>query len=404
MKIVVIGGGAAGMIAAGRAAENKSNEVILVEKNDKLGKKLFITGKGRCNLTNALGKDFLFENTFGNKKFLFPALNNFGIEQTMKFFESLGVKLKVERGGRVFPASDKSQDIINALIKYMKNGGVKIKLNSQVEEIVAHDGKIKAVKTNRDYIECDKIILATGGKSYSTTGSTGDGYIFAQRLGHKIEKLLPSLVPIVTREHYDLQGLSLKNVGLVLKRNDKILYKDFGEMMFTHFGLTGPIILSASRFLLDNFFGAKIYIDLKPALSFEQLDLRLQRDFKKYLNCDFKNSLNDLLPQKLIPVIVNLSGIDPNKKVNAIKKDERKNLVHLLKNFVFEPIDSLGFNNAIVTAGGVSTKEINPSTMQSKIVNGLYFAGEIIDIDALTGGFNLQIAFSTGYLAGSCVQ
>lgn len=398
MKIVVIGGGASGMIAAGKASENKSNEVVLIEKNNKLGKKLFITGKGRCNLTNAGGKDFLLENTFGNKKFLYPALNNFGIEQTMEFFEKLGVKLKIERGGRVFPLSDKSQDIIDALKKYMK--GVKIKLNTAVKKIVAHDNKIKGVKTSDGFIECDKVILATGGKSYPVTGSTGDGYIFAKNLGHTIIKPLPSLVPIITKEHYDLQGLSLKNVGMVLKKSNKILYKDFGEMIFTHFGLSGPIILSASRFLLNNFSDTQIIFDLKPALSTEQLDLRLQRDFKKYLNCDFKNALKDLLPQKLIPVIVEISGIDPNKKVNAIKKDERKKLVHLLKNFVFTPIKSLGFENAIITSGGVCTKEINPSTMESKIVNGLYFAGEIIDIDALTGGFNLQIAFSTGYLAG----
>lgn len=402
-RIVVIGGGASGLIAAGKAGENKNNSVILLEKNNLLGKKLLITGKCRCNLTNINGIDFLLKNTFGDKKFLYHALHNFSINMTMNFFENLGVKLKVERGGRVFPESDNSQDILNALKKYLAKNHVTLKLSSNVKNIIKQDNLFKIMLENNDFIECEKIILATGGKSYPLTGSNGDGYFLAKSFGHEIKNLYPSLVPIVLKENYDLQGLSLKNIELKLELGNKILYRELGELIFTHFGISGPIVLSASRFLINNYENAKIILDLKPGLDIKELDLRLQRDFKKYVNHDFKNALDDLLPKRLINVIIKLSGISPNKKVNVIKKSERQKLTLLLKNFVLTPVRSLGFEHAIITCGGVDTKEVNAYDMQSKLVKNLFFAGEILDLDALTGGFNLQIAFSTGYLAGQSV-
>lgn len=404
-KIIVIGGGPAGMIAAGFAAKNGS-DVILAEKNNKLGKKLFITGKGRCNVTNASDPEELIANTPGNPYFLYSAFYTFGSDAVISFFEENGVKLKVERGKRVFPASDKSSDIIKALSGFLKKSGVRVMLETEVKELMLEGGRVKGVKTNKGELSADGVIIATGGLSYPITGSTGDGYRFAKAAGHRITKLYPSLVPLKAADGFcgELQGLSLKNISINLLVNGKSIYTDFGEMMFTHFGVTGPVVLSASRYITQRLNEkCEMIIDLKPALSDKELDARVLRDFEKYINKDFKNALDDLLPQRLIPVIIGLSGIEPEKKVNEITKAERKNLCALIKGLKITIIDTAGYNEAVITCGGVNTDEIDPSTMRSKLVDNLFFAGEVIDVDSFTGGFNLQIAFSTGYLAGNNV-
>lgn len=399
-KVVVIGGGAAGMMAAITASAK--NEVILVEKNSKLGKKLFITGKGRCNITNSIDISEFFGNIPGNSYFLYSSLYSFTNTDLIDFIKNLGVKLKVERGGRVFPESDKSSDIINAFSKEIEKRKIKVLLNSRVVKINKENNIIKNIVTSENkIISGDFFILCTGGKSYPQTGSTGDGYDFAKKLGHKIIEPRASLVPIEVNENWisELQGLSLKNVKLYIKKGKKILYENFGEMLFTHYGISGPIVLSASRVVNYNK-NLEAVIDLKPALNEKELDNRIQRDFNKYINKDFKNSLDDLLPKKLIPVIIKLSKIAENKKVNLITKEERKNLVHLVNNFTLNIKGLRPIEEAIITAGGIDTKEIDPSTMRSKKIDNLYFCGEIIDVDAYTGGFNLQIAMSTAHEAG----
>ncbi len=405
-KVAVIGGGPAGMIAAGNAALN-GNEVILFEKNEKLGKKLYITGKGRCNLTNASDSETLIKNTVSNPYFMYSAYYSFGSSQTMEFFEGLGLKLKVERGSRVFPKSDKSSDVIKALEKFLKKSGVMVKLNSEIDDIIIKDNKILGVLLrNEKKILADSVIVATGGLSYPITGSDGAGYVFAKKCGHIVSKLYPSLVPLKVSQKWcsALQGLSLKNVSIEVKIRGKSIYKNFGEMMFTHFGVTGPLILSASRYITKRIReNPEIFIDLKPALDEKELDLRILKDFKKFINRTFKNCLNELLPQKLIPVIIELSKINPDKKVNEITKDERKRICSLLKNLKLDVVGTTGFSEAVITCGGVCVDEIDPSTMKSKIIDGLSFAGEVIDVDCFTGGFNLQVAFSTGYLAGTNV-
>ena len=417
-EILIIGGGAAGMMAAVFAAKN-GNNVELFEKNEKLGKKLFITGKGRCNITSSIPIDEFIKNIPGNGMFLFSSFNNFSNEDILELLNKQGVPTKVERGNRVFPVSDKSQDVKQALERELKKLKVKVILNAKVEKILVKDnvasGVYVDIKGEKSKINADKIILATGGKSYPGTGSTGDGYILAQELGHKITKIRPSLVPLtVSKESLkickNMQGLSLKNVNIKIKykAKNKIIYEEFGEMLFTHFGVSGPVILSSSAHLLRyknigellNNGDIVLSIDLKPALTEEKLDDRVLRDFNQEKNKEFKNSLDKLLPKKMIDTIIELSNISPTKKVNEINRKERLNLVHLLKNLEvtlngFRPIEE-----AIVTAGGIDIKQINPKTMESKIINNLYFAGEIIDVDAYTGGFNLQIAYSTGYTAG----
>ena len=403
-RVIVIGGGAAGMLAAGTAAERGLN-VVLIEKNKVLGKKLLITGKGRCNITNACDDvETLLKNVVRNRRFLYSAFYGFDNMRTIDFFEGLGVKTKVERGERVFPLSDKSADVTAALRKYLIDGNVEI-IRDRVDEICAEDGKITGVKCkDRGFMRADSVITATGGISYPITGSTGDGYTFAEDLGHTIERLKPSLVPLTVNEDIsELCGLSLKNISIVVNDDKgKVIYKDFGEMMFAHFGLTGPVILSASSFI-ENPRGCIVHIDLKPALSAKQLDERILRDFSKNMNRDLINGLNDLLPKALIPYIVRLSEIPPHQKINSVTAASRRRLTELIKNLEFNVTGFCPPEQAIITSGGVSVKEINPSTMESKLVSGLFFAGEVIDVDALTGGFNLQIAFSTGRLAGlSC--
>lgn len=403
-RVIVIGGGAAGMLAAGTAAERGLN-VVLIEKNKVLGKKLMITGKGRCNITNACDDvETLLKNVVRNRRFLYSAFYGFDNMRTIDFFEGLGVKTKVERGERVFPLSDKSADVTAALRKYLIDGNVEI-IRDRVDEICAEDGKITGVKCkDRGFMRADSVITATGGISYPITGSTGDGYTFAENLGHTIERLKPSLVPLTVNENIsELCGLSLKNISIVVNDDKgKVIYKDFGEMMFAHFGLTGPVILSASSFI-ENPRGCIVHIDLKPALNVKQLDERILRDFSKNMNRDLINGLNDLLPKAIIPYIVRLSEIPPHQKINSVTAASRRRLTELIKNLEFNVTGFCPPEQAIITSGGVSVKEINPSTMESKLVGGLFFAGEVIDVDALTGGFNLQIAFSTGRLAGlSC--
>jgi len=411
MEVIVIGGGAAGMIAAITSAK-EGNSVTLIEKKSSLGTKVKITGKGRCNLTFDGDIDNFKSNIVKNYKFMYSSFNNFNNNDVIEYFESLGVKTKVERGGRIFPVSDKAEDVVYALEKELKNNNVKILYNTSVKDLVIKEQEIKAVVLeNGNKIICEKCIVATGGMSYKTTGSTGDGYTFARNTGHNIVEILPGLVPLKSDDKIckDLQGLSLKNVTLTLKeKNGKKIYEEFGEMMFSHFGITGPIVLSSSSKLnryddVNNKINNHEIIasvDLKPALDIETLDKRICRDFEKYTNKEFKNSLNDLLPQKLIPVIISLSKIDENKKVHQITKQERQKLVDVIKNLQVNITGFMPIDIAIVTSGGVDVKNINPKTMESKLVKGLYFAGEVLDIDAYTGGFNLQIAFSTGYAAG----
>ncbi|WP_294188661.1 NAD(P)/FAD-dependent oxidoreductase [uncultured Clostridium sp.] len=402
-KVIVIGAGPAGMMAAITAAKN--NKVILLDGNEKVGKKLFITGKGRCNVTNSKDISEFFDFIPGNPHFLYSALYSYTNEDTISFFESQGIKLKNERGGRVFPASDKSSDIIKGLMKEINKNNIELKLNSLVTNIKFSNNKIEAVEVNNQYyINADHFIIATGGVSYPSTGSRGDGLRFSKSLGHNIIKLKPSLVPIELKNTWIkfLTGLTLKNIEISLFNDSlkKPIYKNQGEMLFTSYGLSGPIILKASRYI-ENDKNYSLFIDLKPALTHDELDKRVQKDFKKYINKDFKNSLDELLPQKLIPIIISLSNIEENKKVNEITKEERKNLVNLMKGLKVSIKGLRPIEEAIVTSGGVDTLEIDPSTMKSKLIKNLSFAGEVIDVDAFTGGYNVQIALSTGYLAGS---
>ena len=407
-KVLVIGGGAAGMMAAAFAAKN-GNRVEVFEKNEKLGKKLFITGKGRCNITNAADLEDFFPAVTSNPKFLYSAFYSFTNEQVISFFEELGVKTKVERGGRVFPVSDHSSDVIQALKSEMERLGVKINLNAEVKELITEKSStgetvngIRLVSGKK--ISGDAVIVATGGISYPSTGSTGDGYRFARRCGHKVSELSPSLVPMEVKEWYagELMGLSLRNIEIRITDGKKKLYQEFGEMLFTHYGVTGPVILSASSVVGKKLKDTELtlHIDLKPALTEEQLDKRVLREFETNHNRQFKNAVDSLFPSKLRPVIVELSGIPEEKKVHEITKEERLRFVRLIKDFTMTLTGLRGYNEAIITKGGVSVKEIDPGTMESKLVKGLYFAGEVLDLDAVTGGYNLQIAWSTGYLAG----
>ena len=406
MKVVVIGGGAAGMMAAWRAG-SLGADVTVYEKNEKLGKKLFITGKGRCNVTNSSDLEAVFSNINRNPKFMYSSIYSFDNEAVMKLLESYGLKLKVERGNRVFPASDKSSDVIKTLERMLKDVHVKVELNKTVDRLLFDDGVCTGISLkDGKKVFADRIIVATGGLSYQSTGSTGDGYRFARDCGHTIVKTEPSLVGIETKEEWvkSLQGLSLKNATLSLKISGKEKYSELGEMLFTHFGISGPLVLSASAYLNEDTIKNKevsISIDLKPGLSKEELDKRVLKDFEENINKNFINSLDKLLPQKLIPVIVDLSGIAPETKVNVIKSEDRKRLVDLLKNLTITPKKLRPIDEAIITRGGVNVKEVNPSTLESKLCKNLYFAGEVLDIDAMTGGYNLQLAWSTGYLAGT---
>ncbi len=415
-RVIVIGGGPAGMMSAITAKEN-NNEVLIIEKNNQLGKKLLITGKGRCNITSSLEiKDFI-KNTPGNGKFLYSVYQKYTNKDIINFLKEQGIEVKEERGNRIFPITDKSVDVLKCFTKKIKELNIEVKYNIKVVEILTKniDGvtQIVGVKTDKETLDADKVILATGGKSYPLTGSTGDGYKLAEKLGHSITPIKPSLVPL---EVYDkneckqLQGLSLRNVAIRLKdlEKNKEIYDDFGEMLFTHFGVSGPTILSSSAHLVryknvEKLFQEKkiiLEIDLKPALDSKKLNDRILRDFEEFKNKQFKNSLDKLLPQKLIPIIIKRAEINPNKKVNEITKKEREKLIKTIKKFEIEIKGFRPIEEAIITSGGVNTKEINPKTMESKKVKGLYFAGEMIDVDAYTGGFNLQIAYSTGYVSG----
>lgn len=403
-RIIVIGAGAAGLMGAGTAAKEGA-DVTILEKNDRPGKKLLITGKGRCNITNDADIETIIRSFPDTGKFLYSALYTFSNWQVIDFFEQYGVPTQVERGGRIFPASGLAKDVVVALEKYARDFGVHFSYHQDVEKIAVEDGKVIGVHVRgKGLVAADRVILATGGSSYPGTGSTGDGYRMAQNIGHTIKPLIPSLVPLVTQEAWvtEMQGLSLRNVTLTLMQDGKKIGEEFGEMMFTHFGITGPIVLTLSRDTVPLLKRGPVTarVDLKPALDSEKLDQRLQRDFEAYINKDFKNALDDLLPKSMIPIIIRLSGISEEKKVNQITAEERRRLGNLIKGLTFTVTGHRGFKEAIVTRGGVHTKEIDPSTMESKKVAGLYFAGEVIDLDAYTGGFNLQSAFSTGYLAG----
>lgn len=408
-QVVVVGGGAAGMIAAVAAAE-RGRRVIIVEKNEKLGKKLYITGKGRCNVTNACGRDEFFEHIVSNPKFLYSAFHELDNDALMALLEDNGCSLKTERGERVFPDSDHASDVTAAFQRLLKKKRVEVRLNCAACKIESEEGRVTGVRlTDDSVIPTGSVIVATGGLSYPTTGSTGDGHRMAEELGHQVKACEPALVPFTIAEDWckKLQGLSLKNVSLTMSCGKKKLYQGFGEMLFTHYGVSGPLVLSASSFL-----GKKkgeqavlLTVDLKPALSEEQLDKRILRDFEENVNRQFKNALNGLYPSKLISVMIERSGIDPEKKVHEITKQERRRLVEITKAFTLSVLGKRGYDEAVITQGGVSVREVNPSTMESKLVQGLYFAGEVLDLDGLTGGFNLQIAWSTGYLAGiSCAE
>lgn len=403
-NVIVVGGGAAGMMAAVFAARNGQN-VQLFEKNEKLGKKLFITGKGRCNITNAADIEDLFTAVISNPKFLYSGFYSFTNQQVIDFFEELGVKTKIERGERVFPVSDHSSDVIAAFSRELKSLGVSVSLHTEVRELLCEQDKVCGVLlTNGKKMKADAVIVATGGISYPSTGSTGDGYRFAKETGHRVTELLPSLVPMEVRQWYakELQGLSLRNIEICITDGKKKLYEEFGEMLFTHYGVTGPVILSASSVVGKTLRKKELtlHIDLKPALSEEQLDKRILREFDANHNKQYKNSIDSLFPAKLKPVMTELSEIEPEKKVNEITKEERQRLVHLIKDFTMTLTGLRSYNEAIITKGGVSVKEVDPGTMESKKMKGLYFAGEVLDLDAVTGGYNLQIAWSTGYLAG----
>lgn len=407
-NVVIIGAGAAGMMAA-IAAADKGARVTLLEQNEKTGKKVFITGKGRCNITNACDSEAFFDNVISNGKFLYSAFYQMDNQAVIRFFEDAGCKCKEERGERIFPVSDHSSDVIAALNRQMARRNVEVRLHTRVKELLTEAEEsgtkvIGVVLSDGSKLQADKVIIATGGKSYEATGSTGDGYRFAQELGHTIKEIKPALVPFTVKESWcmEMQGLALKNVSVLLQSGKKKIYEGFGEMLFTHFGVSGPLILSASSHYVKKYAGQEVSlsIDLKPALTREQLDKRILRDFEENKNKQFKNSIDGLLPSKMIPVIIKLSGISPEKKVNEITKEERVALVDLLKNLTMQVTGTRDFKEAIITQGGVHVKEVNPSTMESKLVKNLYFAGEVLDLDAVTGGFNLQIAWSTGYLAG----
>lgn len=412
-KVIVIGGGPAGMFAAIAAAEC-GHEVTLLEKNEKLGKKLFITGKGRCNITNASDMDNLFSSVMTNSKFLYSAFYAYDNERVIDFFETNGLPTKVERGNRVFPVSDHSSDVIATLQKVLRAKQVQIKLHTEVAEVLSVQDKVTGVRLKSgETLPADDVIVATGGFSYQTTGSTGDGYRFARELGHSVTEITPSLVPFYAKEDYvqKMQGLSLKNVRVRIWSGEtagegKTLYDEFGEMLFTHYGVSGPLILSASAAIKPKYTARALAmeIDLKPALSEEQLDARVLREFSEAQNRQFKNSISHLFPAKMIPVMLELSGIHPDKKVNEITREERLGFVRLIKHFPVTLDGLRDFNEAIITRGGVKVKEINPSTMESKLVPNLFFCGEVLDLDAVTGGYNLQIAWSTGYLAGISVK
>ena len=406
-KVIVIGGGPAGMMAA-YAASCQGHAVTVLEQNEKLGNKLFITGKGRCNITNAGDMDNLFANVMSNRKFLYSAFYTFDNEQVLSFFENQGLRTKVERGNRVFPLSDHSSDVIAALNRALKSQNVDIRLHTKVQSLLIRDeAACGVVLSDGKTVEADDVIVATGGISYPSTGSTGDGYRMAEESGHALVECTPSLVPFETKEDWvkDLQGLSLRNVTVSIYHGKKKLYEDFGEMLFTHFGVSGPLVLSASGMIKPVQFKQELcmYIDLKPALDAEQLDKRILREFDAAMNKQFKNVIGSLMPAKMIPVVIRLSGIDPDKKVNEVSREERQHLVQLLKRLPLTINGLRGWNEAIITKGGVSVKDINPSTMESKKVSHLFFCGEVLDLDALTGGYNLQIAWSTGYLAGISV-
>lgn len=406
-RVVIVGGGAAGMMA-GIAAAGAGHQVQIFEKNEKLGKKIFITGKGRCNLTNACDTEELFGNVVHNPKFLYSSFYGFSNFDIMDFMEQNGCPVKTERGNRVFPVSDKSSDVIRALSTRLRDLGVEVNLHTEVAELVAGD-KVTGIRLKKggQLVPADAVIVATGGLSYPTTGSTGDGYKFARTQGHTVTELSPALVPFEVKEPVvkELQGLSLRNIEASILKGSKVLYEEFGEMLFTHFGVSGPVLLSASSFVAAQLKKEPLVlsIDLKPALSNEQLDARILRDFEEMKNKQYKNALVHLLPSKLMPVIVERSGIFPDKKVNEITREERSRIVENIKDFRLTLSGLRDYKEAIITQGGISVREINPSTMESKLVKGLYFAGEVLDLDAVTGGFNLQIAWSTGYLAGTSI-
>lgn len=408
-NVIIIGGGAAGMMAAVLAGR-KGHQVHLYEKNEKLGKKLFITGKGRCNITNAGEMEELFAAVVTNQKFLYSSFYGFTNQDVTTFFEELGVAVKIERGNRVFPVSDHSSDVIGALMRGMNRVGVKVHLNTEVKELlVDKDQNFTGISlVDKTVANGDACIVATGGYSYQTTGSTGDGYRFAEKIGHKIAEPMPALVPMEVEENFvkELQGLSLRNIKAVILDGKKELYREFGEMLFTHYGVSGPLILSASSIVGRRLKEKKLQLclDLKPALSFEQLDQRVVRDFEENKNKQFKNALGKLFPSKLIPVMIGLSGISGDKKIHDISKEERQNFVHVIKNMPMTLTKLRGFNEAIITKGGIQVKEIAPGTMESKLAHGVYFAGEVLDLDALTGGFNLQIAWSTAAAAAESIE
>lgn len=401
MKVIVIGAGPAGMFAAVRAA-HRGAAVSLLEKNNVLGKKMRITGKGRCNITNA-GDDIL-DNIITNRRFLHSCLNGFSNYDAIDFFESIGVKTKVERGMRVFPENDDASSVVSALERYIKGLGIKI-IRARAVNILTENGSACGVETKEGRLYADSVVLATGGITYPITGSTGDGHKMARKLGHTVTPLLPSLVPFCVRERFcgELSGLTLKNIGFKVINDDGVLYEDFGELLFTHFGISGPVVLSASCHIKEAA-GCKAVIDLKPALSDEDLDKRILRDLTQYAKKDFINSLDDLLPKKLIQTIISLSGIDERKKSGQVTRAQRTHLRDLIKNFTMEITSLRPVEEAIITSGGIDVSQINPKTMESRLLPGLYFAGEIIDCDAYTGGYNLQIAYSTGYAAGNSVK
>lgn len=404
-KIIVIGGGASGMLCAIGAAFS-GKDVTIIEKNEKLGKKMFISGKGRCNLTNIAERDEFFECIMSNPRFLFSSFALFNNNDIMQLIERNGVPLKIERGGRVFPVSDKSSDVLKALKKELDSLGVKVLLNNEVKSIVIEDGIVKGVMTSKGLMKSDAVAVCTGGASYASTGSTGDGYRFAKDVGHTITELVPSLVPINCNDDFlkDLQGLTLKNVALICRCNNKTIFQEQGEMLFAHFGITGPLVLTLSSVLGKvDFNKIEIFIDLKPALDETALDKRLLKDFDSYKNKQVKSYLNELLPRAMIPVFINeleKNGLTGDTKINSITKEQRKSIIGLLKHFSIHPVSYRPLDFAIVTKGGIKVSEINPKTMESKLVSGLFFAGEVLDVDGKTGGVNLQIAFSTGYCAG----
>jgi len=407
-RVVVIGGGAAGMMAAIAAAE-AGHQVVLLEKNEKLGKKVYLTGKGRCNITNAAEMEDLFAGIIRNAKFLYSSFYRFTNLDMMRLLESCGCPVKTERGGRVFPVSDKSSDVIKALSGRLKAAGVSVRLGTEVGGLKTDGGRITGVLLKKGQeLAADAVIVATGGLSYPSTGATGDGYRFAAGLGHTVTELSPALVPFTTGEELlrELQGLSLKNIRARILLNEKVLYEEFGEMLFTHFGVSGPVLLGASSRVAARIKKTPLVlaIDLKPALSPEQLDARILRDFEQEKNKQFKNALTKILPAKLIPVVIDRSRIEPERQINTITREERRRIAGQMKDFRLTLTGLRGYQEAIITQGGVSVKEINPSTMESKKVRHLYFAGEVLDLDGVTGGFNLQIAWSTGYLAGISIE